>query len=126
LRTSRFTRSLFGCKPLIRAAVRCGAIAGNADEPQLDALTVYAEKVGLAFQIADDILDVTATSEQLGKTAGKDQAARKLTFPAVLGLEQSKDEARQLVADSKAALAPLGPTAEPLCRLAEFIVARTS
>ena len=111
---------------LIRAAVRCGAIAGGADDAQLDALTVYAEKVGLAFQIADDILDVTATSEQLGKTAGKDQAARKLTFPAVLGLERSKDEARQLVADSKTAVASLGPAAEPLCRLAEFIVARTS
>ena len=111
---------------LIRAAVRCGAIAGEANAAQLDALTAYAEKVGLAFQIADDILDVTATSEQLGKTAGKDESARKLTFPAVLGLERSQDEARQLVADAKTVVTPLGPEAEPLCKLADFIIARTS
>ncbi len=111
---------------LIRAAVRCGAIAGEADDAQLAALTTYAEKVGLAFQIADDILDVTATSEQLGKTAGKDQSAEKLTFPAVLGLDRSRDEARQLIADSKSAVGPLGAAAEPLCKLADFIVARTS
>ena len=111
---------------LIRAAVRCGAIAGEAGQVQLDALTTYAEKVGLAFQIADDILDVTATSEQLGKTAGKDQSAQKLTFPAVLGLERSRNEARQLVADSKTAVAPLGAAAEPLCKLSDFIIARTS
>ena len=111
---------------LMRAAARCGGIAGEADSGQLEVLTTYAEKVGLAFQIADDILDVTATSEQLGKTAGKDQSAQKLTFPAVLGLARSLDEARQLAADSKAAVAPLGPRAEPLCKLADFIIARTS
>jgi len=111
---------------LIRASVRCGAIAGGADAGQLAALTAYAEKAGLAFQIADDILDVTASSEQLGKTAGKDEAAGKLTFPAVLGLERSRNEAGRLVAEAKAALAALGPAAEPLCKLADFIAARTS
>ncbi len=111
---------------LIRAAVRCGAIAGGADEDQLAALTDYAEKVGLAFQIADDILDVTATSEELGKTAGKDAATQKLTFPAVLGLDKSRSEADRLAAEARAVLAPLGAAAEPLGNLADFIVTRTS
>jgi len=111
---------------LIRASVRCGAIAGGADAAGLAALTAYAEKTGLAFQIADDILDVTASSEQLGKTAGKDEAAGKLTFPAVLGIERSRSEAARLVVEAKAALAAFGPVGEPLCKLADFIVARTS
>jgi len=111
---------------LIRAAVRCGAIAGGASGEQLDALTRYAENAGLAFQIADDILDATASSEQLGKTAGKDKTAEKLTFPAVLGLEKSRAEAERLALEARAAVEKLGPPAEPLARLADFIVARTS
>ena len=111
---------------LIRAAVRCGAIAAGAGDAQLRALTDYADAIGLAFQITDDILDTTATAEQLGKTPGKDSAAKKLTFPAVLGLQRSLEEARQLAADARAALAPLGPPAQPLAQLADFIVARTS
>ncbi len=111
---------------LIRASVRCGAIAGGATDEQLAALTTYGRNVGLAFQIADDILDETATTEQLGKTAGKDKASKKLTFPAVHGLEQSRAEAGCLVAEAKTALAELGRTAEPLCKLAEFIISRTS
>ena len=134
---------------LIRAAVRCGAIAAGATPEQLAALTTYARNVGLAFQIADDILDETATSGQLGKTAGKDKASRKLTFPAVYGLEESKAKAERLVAEAKAALSPFGAAtgrdrkkpeaffnaaarggdgadAEPLCKLADFIVSRTS
>lgn len=111
---------------LIRAAVRCGAIAGRANAEQLDALTRYAESAGLAFQIADDILDATASSEQLGKTAGKDEAAEKLTFPAVLGLKKSKAEAERLAGEARAAVEKLGPPAEPLAGLANFIVARTS
>jgi geranylgeranyl diphosphate synthase type II len=111
---------------LIRAAVRCGGIAGGADESELDALTRYAEAVGLAFQVADDVLDETATSQQLGKTAGKDRAANKLTFPAVYGLEESRRKARQLADDAADTVAPLGDAATPLARLAEFVVARTS
>ncbi len=111
---------------LICAAVRCGGIAGGAGDAQLEALTRYAQNVGLAFQIADDILDATATSEELGKTAGKDLAAKKLTFPAVLGLDASRAEGCRIVAEAKAALAPLGGTAEPLADLADFIIARTS
>ena len=111
---------------LIRASVRCGAIAGGATDEQLAALTTYGRNVGLAFQIADDILDETATTEQLGKTAGKDKASKKLTFPAVHGLEQSRAEADRLVAEAKTALAEFGLTAEPLCKLADFIISRTS
>ncbi len=111
---------------LIRASVRCGAIAGGADAAQLDALTRYASCIGLAFQIADDILDTTATSEQLGKTAGKDKAAKKLTFPAVFGIEKSKAEAQRLVNDAQRKLEPFGQAAEPLGKLASFIVSRTS
>jgi geranylgeranyl diphosphate synthase type II len=111
---------------LIRAAVRCGAIAGGADDAQLEALTRYAEAVGLAFQIADDVLDETATSEQLGKTAGKDKAAHKLTFPAVYGLDESRARARQLAVDAADAVAPFGESGVPLARLARFVVARTS
>jgi geranylgeranyl diphosphate synthase, type II len=111
---------------LIRAAVRCGAIAGGASDEQLDALTVYAEHIGLAFQIADDILDETATSEQLGKTAGKDKDANKLTFPAVYGLEQSRAEGQRIVDAAKAALEPFGDAATPLSDLADFIISRTS
>jgi len=111
---------------LIRASVRCGALAGEADSAQLEVLTDYAEKVGLAFQIADDVLDATSSSEDLGKTAGKDRAAGKLTFPAVLGLERSRAEAEKLVTEAKGRLSSLGPAAEPLAHLAAFIVARTS
>ncbi len=111
---------------LIRAAVRCGAISGGADADALAALTEYARDLGLAFQITDDVLDETATTEQLGKTAGKDKASRKLTFPAVYGLEQSRTQAAQVAADAKLALAPLGPAAAPLSELADFVVSRTS
>jgi len=111
---------------LIRASVRCGAIAGGAADEQLEALTAYARNVGLAFQIADDILDETATTQQLGKTAGKDKSSKKLTFPAVYGLEESRTEAGRLVAEARAALAGFGRAAEPLCKLADFIISRTS
>jgi geranylgeranyl diphosphate synthase, type II len=111
---------------LIRAAVRCGALAGQASEEQLDRLTTYAERIGLAFQIADDILDETATSEQLGKTAGKDKQANKLTFPSVYGLESSRAEGLRIVDEAKAAIQPLGDAALPLADLADFIMARTS
>ncbi len=111
---------------LIRAALRCGAISGGADADQHAALTTYAQKVGLAFQITDDILDVTATSEDIGKTTGKDRASKKLTFPAVLGIEKSRAEAEDLVVGASAALKQFGPAAEPLRNLAEFIVVRTS
>jgi geranylgeranyl diphosphate synthase type II len=88
-------------------------------------LRTFGEKAGLAFQIVDDILDVTQTSEQLGKTAGKDTAAIKATWPAVYGLEQSKHDAAELIADAFAALEPFGPAANPLKALATYLVDRT-
>jgi geranylgeranyl diphosphate synthase type II len=88
-------------------------------------LRTFGESAGLAFQIVDDILDVTQTSAQLGKTAGKDTAAIKATWPAVFGLEQSRHDAAELIADAFAALAPFGPAADPLKALASYLVDRT-
>ena len=89
------------------------------------ALRTFGEKAGLAFQIVDDILDMTQTSAELGKTAGKDTAATKATWPAVYGIEQSKQDAAELIADAFAALAPFGPAATPLKSLAQYLVDRT-
>jgi len=89
------------------------------------ALRTFGEKAGLAFQIIDDILDVTQTSAELGKTAGKDTAAIKATWPAVYGLERSRQDADALIADAFAALAPFGPAATPLKSLAQYLVDRT-
>jgi geranylgeranyl diphosphate synthase type II len=88
---------------LIRGASRAGALLAGADAGPL---TRYGEALGLAFQVVDDVLDVTATTEELGKTAGKDAAAGKLTYPALYGLDAAKAEARRLVDEAKAALPP--------------------
>jgi geranylgeranyl diphosphate synthase type II len=89
---------------MIRGAVRCGALLGGAGAAGLAALTEYGAALGLAFQITDDLLDVTATREELGKTPGKDAAQAKLTFPAVYGLERSRAMARETVERALAAL----------------------
>jgi geranylgeranyl diphosphate synthase type II len=109
---------------LLRASVRMGAIYAGATPEQLDALSRYGEHTGLAFQIVDDILDVEESSETLGKTAGKDQAQQKTTFPAVYGLEQSKVMAEQERLAAHRALEPFGAAAAPLAELADFIVKR--
>lgn len=109
---------------LLRASVRMGAIYAGADAAQLDALSRYGEHTGLAFQIVDDILDVEESSETLGKTAGKDQAQQKITFPAVYGLEKSKQMAESERLAAHAALQPFGDAAAPLAELADFIVKR--
>jgi geranylgeranyl diphosphate synthase type II len=88
-------------------------------------LRTFGENAGLAFQIVDDILDVTQSSEQLGKTAGKDTASDKATWPAVYGIEQSKRDAAALIADAFAALEPFGDAATPLKSLAQYLVDRT-
>ena len=88
-------------------------------------LRTFGENAGLAFQIVDDVLDVTQSSEQLGKTAGKDTASDKATWPAVFGIEQSKHDAAELIADADAALAPFGDAATPLKSLAHYLVDRT-
>ncbi|MFN9629074.1 MAG: geranylgeranyl diphosphate synthase CrtE [Cyanobacteriota bacterium] len=109
---------------LLRACVVCGALIGGAEADILDGLRVYARGIGLAFQIIDDILDVTASSEVLGKTAGKDLTADKTTYPKLLGLEESRKRADALVSQAKGALAPWTTRAEPLLALADYITSR--
>jgi len=109
---------------LIRTSIRVGARLSGATAAQLQALSVAGADLGLAFQIVDDILDVTGTTEQLGKTAGKDQAQQKATYPAIHGLDASRARAKVLVDEALGALAPLGPPADPLRALAQFILER--
>ncbi|MEE8574530.1 MAG: farnesyl diphosphate synthase [Thermodesulfobacteriota bacterium] len=111
---------------LIVAAVRSGAILGGASEEQLKALTSYGESVGLAFQIADDILDVEGESTDLGKSAGADEKRGKATYPALLGLSESKERARELVGRAVSALDDGGfdESADPLREIARYIVDR--
>lgn len=109
---------------LLRCSVRMGAIYAGATDGELKELSSFGEHIGLAFQIVDDILDVEESSETLGKTAGKDQAQQKITFPAVYGLDRSKIMAEQEREAAHTALQPFGAAAEPLRALADFIVKR--
>ncbi len=111
---------------LIRASVRSGGIAGGATENQLMALTDYGEKIGLAFQIADDILDVEGGIEEVGKATGKDISHKKNTYPALIGLNESKTLAERLLAEAVETLKGFGERAEPLRMIAEYIVERKS
>jgi len=106
---------------LIRASVRVGGIAGGAEEEQLEALTRYAERVGLAFQIVDDILDIEGATAEMGKTVGSDLRRKKATYPAVMGLEESRRQAAYLLAEAKEALRPLGEKGATLAVLADFV-----
>jgi geranylgeranyl diphosphate synthase type II len=109
---------------LLTASVRLGAMAANASAKQLAAITAFGRALGLAFQVIDDILDVTQTSEKLGKSAGKDVAAKKATYPAVIGLEKSRAEARRLTSRADAALANFGRSAARLREIAKHLLAR--
>ena len=109
---------------LIRAGVRLGALSGGANDDLLDRLDGVAADLGLAFQIRDDILDVESDAQQLGKTAGKDAAQDKSTYPSLLGLPESKRRLAALVEKMKAALGPLDGRADALRAVAEFAVAR--
>jgi geranylgeranyl diphosphate synthase type II len=109
-------------------------LATNPGAPHLDsemwgttiaALRTFGEKIGLAFQIVDDILDLTQSSEELGKTAGKDAASIKATWPAVYGLEQSRTDADRLIAEAFAAVEPFAVAADPLKSLAQYLTTRT-
>jgi len=101
-----------------------GTAAGEISSDVISRLRTFGEKAGLAFQIIDDVLDMTQDSAQLGKTAGKDTASIKATWPAVYGIEQSFKDAEELIADAFAALAPFGPAADPLKSLATYLVER--
>lgn len=109
---------------LLRASLRMGAIYAGANGEQLRALSCYGEHVGLAFQIVDDVLDVEQSSEALGKTAGKDAQQQKITFPAVYGLEQSREMAEGERLAAHLALQPFDDRAERLREIADFIVHR--
>ncbi len=109
---------------LLKASVRMGAIYAGADPDQLAALTSYGEHIGLAFQIVDDILDVEQSSEELGKTAGKDAQQHKITFPAVYGLSRSHEMAEHERLAAHLALQPFDERAERLRELADMVVRR--
>jgi geranylgeranyl diphosphate synthase type II len=109
---------------LLRASLRMGAIFAGATETQYEALSCYGEHIGLAFQIVDDILDIEESSESLGKTAGKDAAQHKITFPAVYGLQASRAMAEQECARAHQVLEPFGVHAAGLHELADLIVHR--
>jgi geranylgeranyl diphosphate synthase type II len=110
---------------MFRCAAAMGAICGDATEKQLDCLCEYGLHVGLAFQIADDILDETASSEQLGKTAGKDLKAAKCTYPAIVGLGKAREVQEKLTAEAIATLKPFGPKADTLRQFATVLLERT-
>ncbi len=109
---------------LIKASVVAGALLGGADESQLAAIRRYGEAAGLAFQIADDILDIEGTTEEIGKDAGSDEARGKATYPAVMGITAAKEEAKAMMDEAMLALEPLGKPAEPLREIARYIVER--
>ncbi len=109
---------------LLCCSVRLGGMSANCSAGQLKALTRFGHQVGLAFQIIDDILDVTQSSEQLGKTAGKDAAAKKATYPAIVGLAESRRIAKRLTQSAFTALRPLGKKAAALEALAGYLLNR--
>jgi geranylgeranyl diphosphate synthase type II len=109
---------------LIRVSVVAGGVYAGATDDQIERLTTFGRKAGLAFQIVDDVLDLTVDSAHLGKTAGKDAATEKATWPAVYGIEQSEKDAARLIEEAFAALEPFGERADGLKALARFLVER--
>lgn len=109
---------------LLVSSLRLGGMTANAKPKQLAALTAYGYSLGLAFQVIDDILDVTQTTKALGKTAGKDEAVNKATYPSVRGLEESRKEAGRLTEAALAALGPLGKKGRRLREIAEWMLLR--
>ena len=109
---------------LIAAATESGALAGKGSEAQVAALARYGRAIGLAFQIADDILDIEGDTELLGKTTGADEARGKVTYPAAVGLERSRQAANEMVNDALAALEGFDDRANPLRSLANYIITR--
>ena len=111
---------------LIRVSLTAGATLAGGTPAQIDAVRRAGESLGLAFQIVDDILDVEGSLAELGKTAGSDVRKKKVTYPALLGLDASKRKARGLIDETKRLLEPLGPPAEPIRALADFVFERRS
>jgi geranylgeranyl diphosphate synthase type II len=111
---------------LLRASVRVGGLAGGADDTALAHLTRYGERLGLAFQIVDDILDIEGDSAEMGKTAGSDLRKHKATYPAVFGLEASRRDAARLLGEAREAVRPFGEKGAVLVALADFVGQRRS
>ena len=109
---------------LIRAAVHCGALLGGGSEEHVNRLTLYAGRIGLAFQVTDDILNVTGDPELMGKAVGTDQQRQKNTYPTLMGLDPSRHFARRLIDDALQALAIFDNNAEPLRAIARYIIER--
>ncbi|HEX4067641.1 MAG TPA: farnesyl diphosphate synthase [Acidobacteriaceae bacterium] len=110
---------------LIRVSIVAGGVYAGANEQDTQRLTEFGSKAGLAFQIVDDVLDMTQDSTHLGKTAGKDVASDKATWPAVYGVEASRRDATRLIAEAFAVLEPYGPAADGLKAVARYLVDRT-
>jgi geranylgeranyl diphosphate synthase type II len=110
---------------LITASILAGAIAAGADQTQQESLTKYGEQIGLAFQIVDDLLNVTGTTEQLGKTAGSDVSRGKATYPAFLGIDATRQKARTAVEEAQKALSIFDEKADPLRAIAQYIHTRS-
>lgn len=108
---------------LIMASCKAGAIAARTDAENLQRLTEYGKKIGMAFQIVDDILDLCGSKEETGKTVGKDEARGKMTYPGVWGLARAKEDAQSLVEEACLSIAPI-PTNERLLSLARFVLQR--
>ncbi|MGB4780419.1 polyprenyl synthetase family protein [Candidatus Methylomirabilis sp.] len=109
---------------LIRVCLRVGGILASAGSEQMEALTIYGERIGLAFQIVDDILDLEGSLEALGKRAGSDLRKKKATFPALLGIEESRRWANRLASEAKQAVVIFGDRGAALAAIAEFVVTR--
>ncbi|MEZ6049009.1 MAG: polyprenyl synthetase family protein [Planctomycetaceae bacterium] len=109
---------------LLRAALRMGAIIGGADDITLSALSEYGYCLGLAFQITDDLLDITGNQAKMGKAVQKDQESGKATYPGLLGLEESRERATQLIHRAQELIAPLGVRSQQLEQLASFVLER--
>jgi len=109
---------------LFRASMVIGALIAGASEEKIAALSEYGTAIGLAFQVVDDILDITATSEQLGKSAGKDIQSKKATYPSIIGLEKSKEYAKELTQKAKKSVASFGKKANMLIEIADYLEER--
>ena len=110
---------------LLRVSIVTGGLYAGATPEDAERLTIFGRKAGLAFQIMDDVLDITQSSEQLGKTAGKDLASDKATWPAVYGIEASRNDAARLISEAFAELTPYGACADGLKAVAQYLVERT-
>ncbi|MBE9066270.1 polyprenyl synthetase family protein [Leptolyngbya cf. ectocarpi LEGE 11479] len=110
---------------LLEVSVVAGAVLAGADTDTVERLSRYANNIGLAFQIVDDVLDITSTQEELGKSIGKDVQAQKATYPSIWGLDESRKQADTLIQAAKDELSPLGPSQQPLVAIADYIIART-